>query len=182
MKKFNTKMIVTLGLLAAIEIVFSRFLSINAWNIKIGFSFVPLAVAGMLYGALPAGITAVIADLIGGWGMWFDWSIGNAVMGFCVGLLPIYGARIKEGVFTVKQAILYAVCCILGNMVAFGVITPVFSYLLYASDLNVTFLQAFAATLGNSAVLVIIGIPVLLVLAKRYKARTNLTEDQSDQY
>lgn len=81
-----------------------------------------------------------------------------------------------------KQAILYAVCCILGNMVAFGVITPVFSYLLYASDLNVTFLQAFAATLGNSAVLVIIGIPVLLILAKRYKARTNLTEDQSDQY
>ena len=65
MKKFNTKMIVTLGLLAAIEIVFSRFLSINMWNIKIGFSFVPLAVAGMLYGPLPAGITAVIADLIG---------------------------------------------------------------------------------------------------------------------
>ena len=65
MKKLNTKMIVTLGLLAAIEIVFSRFLSINMWNIKIGFSFVPLAVAGMLYGPLPAGITAVIADLIG---------------------------------------------------------------------------------------------------------------------
>lgn len=50
MKNINTKMIVTLGLLAAIEIVLSRFFSINAWNIKIGFSFVPLAVAGMLYG------------------------------------------------------------------------------------------------------------------------------------
>lgn len=68
MKKFDiksTKMIVTLGLLAAIEIVLSRFFSINAWNIKIGFSFVPLAVAGMLYGAVPAAATALVADLIG---------------------------------------------------------------------------------------------------------------------
>lgn len=65
MKKIDTKMIVTLGLLAAIEIVLSRFFSINAWNIKIGFSFVPLAVAGMLYGPIPAALTALVADLIG---------------------------------------------------------------------------------------------------------------------
>ena len=65
MKNINTKMIVTLGLLAAIEIVLSRFFSINAWNIKIGFSFVPLAVAGMLYGPVPAALTALVADLIG---------------------------------------------------------------------------------------------------------------------
>jgi len=62
------------------------------------------------------------------------------------------------------------------------VITPVFSYLLYASDLNVTFLQAFAATLGNSAVLIIIGIPILILLARRYKARSNLSQDQSGEY
>ena len=185
--KWDTKTIVGVAIGVALFGVLMDYASIKVFtNTNLTLAMIVPVIVGGLFGPLPAalacGLGNCLADLIGGWGMWFDWSIGNAVMGFCVGLLPIYGARIKEGVFTVKQAILYAVCCILGNMVAFGVITPVFSYLLYASDLNVTFLQAFAATLGNSAVLVIIGIPVLLVLAKRYKARTNLTEDQSDQY
>ena len=129
-----------------------------------------------------SGVGNVIADLIGGWGLWFDWSVGNAVMAFCVGLLPVYGANIKEGIFTAKHAVIYAVCCILGNMVAFGVITPIFSALFYGSDLNLTFLQALAATLGNTLVLVVVGIPILLVLANRYKSRTNLKEDKGDQY
>ena len=90
--------------------------------------------------------------------------------------------KIKEGIFTVKHAVIYAVCCILGNMVAFGVITPIFSALFYGSDLNLTFLQALAATLGNTLVLVVVGIPILLVLANRYKSRTNLKEDKGDQY
>ncbi|HOS19456.1 MAG TPA: ECF-type riboflavin transporter substrate-binding protein, partial [Clostridia bacterium] len=146
---------------------------------------IPVVVGG-LFGPLPAlvtcGVGNVIADLIGGWGMWFDWSIGNAVMAFCVGLLPVYGAKIREGVFNVKHAVIYAVCCILGNVLAFGIVTPVFSYLLYASDLNITFLQAFAATLGNSSVLIVIGIPILILLASRFKARTNLSQEKSNDY
>ena len=58
-------MIVLLGLLAALEVVLSRFLSINPWNLKIGFSFVPIVIAALLFGPLPAGIMAVVADVIG---------------------------------------------------------------------------------------------------------------------
>lgn len=65
MKKFNTRRIVILGLLAAIEIVLSRFFSIQAWNFKITLSFVPIVAAGMLYGALPAGITGLLSDFLG---------------------------------------------------------------------------------------------------------------------
>ena len=54
-----------MGVLIAIEIVLSRFLSINAWNLRIGFSFVPIAIAGMLLGPLPAGIVAAVADVLG---------------------------------------------------------------------------------------------------------------------
>ena len=50
-QKISISMLVTLGMLVAIEIVLSRFCSISAWNIKIGFSFVPVAVAAVLYGA-----------------------------------------------------------------------------------------------------------------------------------
>lgn len=65
MKKYDTRMINTLGALIAIEIVLSRFLSITAWNTKIGFSFIPIAVAAILFGAAPAGIVAAVADFMG---------------------------------------------------------------------------------------------------------------------
>lgn len=49
-KKMGSRMIVTLGLLTAVEIVLSRFCSISGWNIKIGLAFVPLVLAAILYG------------------------------------------------------------------------------------------------------------------------------------
>ena len=64
-KTFNTRTMVSMGLLLAIEIVLSRFVSINAWNIKIGFNFVPIAVAAMLFGPLAGGIVAAMGDFLG---------------------------------------------------------------------------------------------------------------------
>lgn len=52
MKKLDTRSITALGLLVAVEIVLSRFCSINAWDLKIGFSFLPVAVAAMRLGPL----------------------------------------------------------------------------------------------------------------------------------
>lgn len=61
----KTTMLVTLALLIAMEIVLSRFLSISAWNTKIGFSFVPIVIAAMLYGPVAGGIVAAAGDFIG---------------------------------------------------------------------------------------------------------------------
>lgn len=55
MKKRNVRMMVTLGMLVAVEIVLSRFLSINTWRFKIGFSFVPIVLAAMLYAGIRSG-------------------------------------------------------------------------------------------------------------------------------
>ena len=56
---------VTLAILVAMEIVLSRFLSINAWNIKIGFNFVPVVIAAMLYGPIGGAVVAALGDLLG---------------------------------------------------------------------------------------------------------------------
>lgn len=61
----TTHKLVLMAMLAATQIVLSRFLSINLWNLKIGFSFVPIAVAGMLLGPISAGLTGAVADLVG---------------------------------------------------------------------------------------------------------------------
>lgn len=65
MKKISTKMLVTLAMLLAIEIVLSRFLSIQTPITRIGFGFVPLVMAGILFGPVPAAIVAVLADVLG---------------------------------------------------------------------------------------------------------------------
>ncbi len=61
----RTRQIVTLALLLALEIVLSRFLSISTPVLKIGFSFIPIALVAMLYGPLWAGCTAALADFLG---------------------------------------------------------------------------------------------------------------------
>lgn len=53
------------SLLVALEIVLSRFLSINTQVVKIGFAFVPVVICAAAYGPLWAGVAAALADLIG---------------------------------------------------------------------------------------------------------------------
>lgn len=65
MKTFSTKKLVILSVLAASEIVLARTLSLNVWNSRIGFSFIPSVLAAMLYGPLSAGLVSGLADLIG---------------------------------------------------------------------------------------------------------------------
>ncbi len=65
MKKFDTKLLVTIGMLTAVHIVLSRFLSINAWNLKIGFAFVPVFIAAYCYGPTAAAIVGGLGDFLG---------------------------------------------------------------------------------------------------------------------
>lgn len=56
---------VQVALFIAVEIVLSRFCSIATPVVKIGFGFVPIAICGMLYGPLWAGVAGGLADLVG---------------------------------------------------------------------------------------------------------------------
>lgn len=62
---FDAKTIAVMGVLVAMEILLSRFLSISTWNLKIGFNFVPVALAAMLLGPIKAGIVWALADFLG---------------------------------------------------------------------------------------------------------------------
>jgi len=180
--EWNTRTIVAVAVGAALFGVLMVYGGIQVFtNTSLTTAmFVPVIVGGM-FGPLPAMATLlvgnIIADFIGGWGMWFDWSIGNAVLGFCVGLLPVYGARIMDGVFTTVQKIIYAVCCVLGNVLAFGIVTPIFSVLFYGGELKLTFIQAGVASAANIFILVVLGIPILMLIANRSAARANFKKE-----
>ena len=179
---WNTKTVVGVAIGAALFGVLMNFGSIKVFtNTNLTTAMLVSVIVGGLFGPLPAfvaaGVGNVIADLIGGWGLWFDWSVGNAVLGLFVGALPLYGAKIEDGVFTVKQMIIYTILCVLGNALAFGVVTPIMTALFYGGELTVTFLQSLTGGISNCAVLIIIGIPLLKAMAARNARNSNLTKE-----
>ena len=179
---WNTKTVVGVAIGAALFGVLMNFGSIKVFtNTNLTTAMLVSVIVGGMFGPLPAfvaaGVGNVIADLIGSWGLWFDWSVGNAVLGLFVGALPLYGAKIEDGVFTVKQMIIYTILCILGNALAFGVVTPIMTALFYGGELTVTFLQSLTGGVSNCAVLIIVGIPLLKAMAARNARNSNLTKE-----
>ena len=180
--KWDTKTIVGIAIGAALFGVLMDFGGIKVTtNTSLTTAYIVLPIVGALFGPLPAALTGLIgntiADLIGGWGFWFDWSFGNAVAGFFIGLLPVYGAKIDEGVFSVKHAVIYAVTTIIGVGLGFGIVTPLLTVLFCSSELTITCIQAEAAIIADASVAIIVGIPVLIALAKRNARKTNLSKE-----
>lgn len=62
----NIKMLVTIAMMTALEVVLSRFLAIPVGDsLKFAFNFVPVCVAAYLYGPYASVIVAAIGDLLG---------------------------------------------------------------------------------------------------------------------
>ena len=85
-------MLVTIGLLVALHIILSRFLSINAWNIKIGFAFVAVFVGAYLYGPVAGALVGGLGDFLGAIlfpiGAYFPgFTLNCALTGVVMGLL-----------------------------------------------------------------------------------------------
>ena len=179
---WNTKTIVGVAIGAALFAVLMNYGGIKVTtNTSLTSAYIIPAIVGALFGPLPAGLAAglgnVLADLIGGWGFWFDWSAGNFVAGYFAGLVGLFGASVEDGKFDAKDAIVYIICCVVGCGLGFGLVTPFLTYCWYSSELTVTWVQAWAAIVSDASVLIVVGLPLLIVLAKRNKRGTNLSKE-----
>ena len=101
MKKI--KKIIISALLLASAIVINRFLSINTSIVSIGFTFVPLMLAGIILGWKYSLVIGLLTDLIGAllfpFGSYFvGYTISSALTGLVYGLL-LY----RKGDFTVDK-------------------------------------------------------------------------------
>lgn len=106
---------IIIAMLISLEVVFNRFLSINAWNIKIGFGFLPVALVAYKYGSIYAAITAALSDFIGAImfpiGPYFPgFTVVYALMGIIFGLF-LYKNR--KTVNTILAAVISGVVCTL---------------------------------------------------------------------
>lgn len=127
-KLFNVQTMVVLGVLVAMEIILSRFLSIAAWNMKIGFSFVPIAIAALSYGPIAAGIVAALGDFVGA----LLFPIGAYFPGFT---LSAFLTGILFGVFLYKKQTVLRVAgaVIVNQMILSLLINSIWISILYGT-------------------------------------------------
>ena len=119
MKKIR-KIIISALLLAA-AIVINRFLSINTSILSIGFTFVPLMLAGIILGWKYSLTIAGLADLIGAllfpFGTYFvGYTISSVLTGLVYGLLMYQkSVFIVNKKFMIKTLIAILIVCIVIN-------------------------------------------------------------------
>ena len=151
MKKLNTRMITAIGALVAMEVVLSRFLSINAPSVKIGFAFVPCALCAVIFGLGPTVILEVLADLLGATlfpsGSFFPgFTVTAALRGLTYGLL-----------LSKKQTPARILICVLINQLVLGLcVNTLWISILYGSS--------FTALLVTRVVQCAVLIPVEFVV------------------
>jgi len=49
----------------ALEVILTRFLSIHTPIVRIGFTFLPIAISAIMFGPIYSGIAAALADIVG---------------------------------------------------------------------------------------------------------------------
>jgi Predicted membrane protein len=114
--KYNVKRLVVLGMLIAVEIVLSRFVSIATDTLKISLAFAPVMIAALLYGPVWAGVVGALADIIGALlfpiGAYFP---GFTVTAFLTGM--VFGAFLyNRKVKWLDASTAAAVVCVALNM------------------------------------------------------------------
>ncbi|MBO5873231.1 MAG: folate family ECF transporter S component [Clostridia bacterium] len=90
------------AILAAVSVVLSRFLSVNVWNMSIGFAFVPVLICGLLCGPFWCGVCGALADLVGAllfpFGAYFPGFTAVAFLnGVIYGTIGIASEKVKKG-------------------------------------------------------------------------------------
>lgn len=156
--RFSTKMLATLSILVAMEVIIARFGTIRPTeSIKISLDFIPIVIAAILYGPVPAVIMSILADVLGA----FLFPVGPFFPGFTLtaavtGL--IYGLLLHK-----SQSMPRVVCAVvLQQLVCSMVINTFWLHVLY----GLPYLPTMAARLVQCAVVTAMQIVVIPLIAK----------------
>ena len=155
--KMSAKSVSAVGILVAMEIILARF-SIHTWNLKIGFSFVPIVVAAIFYGPIAGGLVGAIGDVISAVlfpvGAYFP---GFTLTAFLTG--AVFGWFFRKNVSVLN--VVFSVLIVQG--VISQVLNTYWISFLYGSP----YMPLFMTRLYQTAAKCVIQIAVILILDKK---------------
>ncbi|MFC2059589.1 ECF transporter S component [Chloroflexota bacterium] len=126
-------------------------------------------IIGLVLGPVPGFVTGflgnVLGDLIAGYGlMYFDWSIGNGLIGAVPGLLYLRGIR---EIRTVSQFGLMQVTIVGGNLLGLATGSLFDSLILHRATLEEAVLSWFLPALLTNVLIALALVPVILLVLRR---------------
>lgn len=170
--RISVRKIVFTAALTALEIVLSRFCSINTAGWKIGFGFVPVAAAAVLFGPWYAAVVGGLSDLVGA----LLFPIGAYFPGFTV-TAAIIG--IVYGLFLYKKDVKFfpgiVIPTLINSLVIGLCINTLWVSILYGSK---TYWGWFVYRLPEYAVLIPLNLIFLPFLCRLAPKLAKYTEDR----
>jgi energy-coupling factor transport system substrate-specific component len=141
-----------------------------------------LAIFAALYGPVVGFLVGFlghwITDLFAGWGVWMTWVLGSGIVGIVIGLFPmITKDRIEEGVFASKEIVYFILLAFVGNFVGYS-ISAFLDFVLYAEPASKVIAQQLIISSTNTVLIAVIGSIVLLLIAKRKRQGSDLSEEE----
>jgi ECF transporter S component (folate family) len=123
----SIKKIVFLSMLIALEVVLTRFLSITTLIVRIGFGFLPVAIAGIYLGPVYGAAAGAISDLIGSFlfpsGVYFPGiTFTSALRGYIFGLIH-YRRPITIKRIAISSVITTVICDLVLNTLWLHILT-----------------------------------------------------------
>lgn len=61
----KTRVLIYMGFYISLEIILTRFLSIQTPILRLSFGFIPIALAAIMFGPILGGVTAMLSDILG---------------------------------------------------------------------------------------------------------------------
>ena len=179
---FSTKTIVAIGLGAVLFMVLFMYVKIpsgipeTSFQTAYGLGAFFAALFGPVAGGLIAFIGHALSDSIQYGSAWWSWIIASFVACFLMGFSYPF-LKVDEGLFSVKDALLFNLIQIGSNIVAWIVVAPVLDILIYKEPVNLVFVQGATAALLNSISTGVIATLLLFAYAKSRPKKGSLTKE-----
>jgi ECF transporter S component (folate family) len=131
--------ILFVGLFISLEVILTRFFSIENGIVRISFEFIPIAISAILFGPVTAGLGAAIADVLGMMifpkGPYFPgFTFSAFVSGFLYGIV-LYKKKITVLRTFVASVLVIVVCSLILNTIWFIILTDKGAYAIITARL-----------------------------------------------
>lgn len=166
--KFDVKTMTSMAVLIAIQIIFSRFLSIQAWNFRIGFGFVPIVIAGIMFGAVRAGIVAGISDILGALLFGYGFTPLITIPAILTGI--VFGLFLHKKPTTARIILSVLVVQIFCSLL----LNSFFLYIMYFSESGTTLFAFIMTRVAQTAAMIAVEVAITLALGKVFLPKLKL--------
>ncbi len=177
-KLLSTQTVVAIGIGAALYAALSFFQIPIGPNTSLRIAVAVLAIIGAYYGPI-AGFSVgfighALNDMLMYGSVWWSWVFLSAVLGGVIGLIYLDKEfSIREGMMEKKHIVKIVVLTISGIILA-GLCAYVGDVFFYGEPADKVWIQITLASISNAVVLLVLGLPAIILLARSNQKHTGL--------